>query len=80
LRDVVQWTYSGNALHPNQKPLSVLTPLIVALSEPGDVVLDPFGGSGSTAVAARMCGRQFILIEKLWRYYEAASGRIEKNI
>jgi hypothetical protein len=49
-----------------------MTPLIVSLSEPGDVVLDPFGGSGSTALAAKMCGRHFILIEKLWCYYEAA--------
>lgn len=79
LRDVIQWTYTGNPLHPNQKPLSILTPLIVALSEPGDVVFDPFGGSGSTAVAAKMCGRDFILMEKLWRYYEAASGRMEKK-
>ncbi|MGA2542523.1 MAG: DNA methyltransferase [Verrucomicrobiota bacterium] len=80
LRDVIQWTYTGNALHPNQKPISILNPLIVRLSEPGDVVLDPFGGSGATALAARMCGRQFILIEKLWRYCEAARDRIERKI
>ena len=80
LRDVIQWTYTRNGLHPNQKPLSILTPLIVSLSEPGDVVLDPFGGSGSTALAARMCGRHFILIEKLWRYYEAANDRVEQKI
>lgn len=76
LRDVIQWTYSGNALHPNQKPLSVLTPLVVSFSEPGDVVFDPFAGSGTTGIAARQCGRQFILIEKLSRYYQAARDRI----
>jgi site-specific DNA-methyltransferase (adenine-specific) len=79
LRDVIQWTYSGNALHPNQKPLSVLTPLIISFSEPGDVVFDPFAGSGTTGIAARQCGRRFILIEKLAEYYQAAQDRINEG-
>jgi site-specific DNA-methyltransferase (adenine-specific) len=78
LRDVIQWTYSGNALHPNQKPLSVLTPLVVSFSEPGDIVFDPFAGSGTTGIAARQCGRRFILIEKLKGYYQAARDRINE--
>ena len=46
--DVLEWKYSGNKLHPTQKPLCVLTPLIQCFSRPGDLVLDPFCGSGST--------------------------------
>jgi adenine-specific DNA-methyltransferase len=47
--DVLPWKYSGNKFHPTQKPVSALTPLINAYSKEGDIVLDPFGGSGSTA-------------------------------
>ena len=52
--DVIDWTYSGNKIHPTQKPLSVLIPLIEAFSRKGGVVLDPFSGSGSSLVAAKL--------------------------
>jgi hypothetical protein len=39
---VLKWKYTGNCFHPTQKPVSVLTPLVVSFSNPGDVVLDPF--------------------------------------
>ena len=74
--DVLPWKYTGNKLHPTQKPVSGLTPLIEAYSKKGDVVLDPFGGSGSTAVAARQCGRRFILFEKDEQYFDAARLRL----
>ena len=61
--DVLAWKYSGNRLHPTQKPLCVLTPLIQTFSRPGDLVLDPFCGSGSTLLAAKLQDRQFIGIE-----------------
>jgi adenine-specific DNA-methyltransferase len=61
--DVIDWTYTGNRLHPTQKPLGILKPLIDAFSGPGDTVLDPFCGSGSTLVAARELGRSYIGIE-----------------
>ncbi|MHB8412794.1 MAG: DNA methyltransferase [Candidatus Acidiferrales bacterium] len=51
--DVLEWKYFGNRLHPKQKPLCVVTPLIQSFSRPGDVVLDPFCGSGSTLLAAK---------------------------
>ena len=54
------WTYSGNKLHPTQKPLSVLLPLIETFSTPGGLVLDPIAGSGSTLIALRMLGRTFL--------------------
>jgi len=78
--DVLAWgKYSGNKLHPTQKPVSALAPLVEAYSKKGDVVLDPFGGSGSTAVAARACGRHFVLFEKDEQYFEVARTRLLKS-
>jgi site-specific DNA-methyltransferase (adenine-specific) len=62
--DVQPWKYTGNRLHPTQKPVDSLTPLIEAFSRPTDIVLDPFAGSGSTGVAALLCRRRCLLIEK----------------
>ena len=74
--DVLDWKYSGNLLHPTQKPLCVLTPLIQSFSRPGDLVLDPFCGSGSTLLAAKLQGRSFIGIELDARYCEVALTRV----
>ena len=74
--DVLEWKYSGNKLHPTQKPLCVLTPLIQSFSRPGDIVLDPFCGSGSTLLAAKLQGRRFIGIELDSRYSEIARDRL----
>lgn len=76
--DVLDWEFSGNASHPNQKPVLSLVPLIEAYSKPDDVVLDPFAGSGSTGIAALSCQRRFILIEKDARYAQAAKERIRE--
>ena len=74
--DVLPWKYTGNKLHPNEKPVEALLPLIESFSRPGDIVLVPFCGSGTTGVAARECGRRFMLIEKTWRYYRTAHRRL----
>jgi adenine-specific DNA-methyltransferase len=74
--DVLEWKYSGNRLHPTQKPLCVLTPLIQSFSRPGDVVLDPFCGSGSTLLAAKLQGRRFVGIELDPGYYDIARERL----
>jgi site-specific DNA-methyltransferase (adenine-specific) len=50
----------GRALHPTQKPLGILAPLISYSVPPGGIVVDPFLGSGSTGIAARQLGRQFV--------------------
>jgi adenine-specific DNA-methyltransferase len=73
---VLNWRYTGNPLHPTQKPVEVMQKLIMAFSKRGDVVLDPFAGSGTTAIAARNCGRQFVLIEKVDGLYQDARDRI----
>ncbi|HEX4001180.1 MAG TPA: DNA methyltransferase [Candidatus Acidoferrales bacterium] len=74
--DVLEWEYSGNRLHPTQKPLCVLTPLIQSFSRPGDLVLDPFCGSGSTLVAAQIERRAFLGIELDPAYFEIAQRRL----
>lgn len=77
--DVLDWTYTGNRLHPTQKPISVLKPLIKAFCKPGGIVLDPFCGSGSTLVAAREVGRDYIGIELDSTYHRAASARLYRR-
>lgn len=76
LRDVLRWRYTGNTLHPTQKPLDPLAHLICAFSKRGDIVLDPFAGSGSTALAAFLVGRRYIAIEKEARYHRIAEKRL----
>jgi adenine-specific DNA-methyltransferase len=77
--DVLEWTYTGNRLHPTQKSIHVLKPQIEAFSQPGDLVLDPFCGSGSTAVAARQLGRQSLGIELDVTYHAAAARRLAEQ-
>jgi site-specific DNA-methyltransferase (adenine-specific) len=69
----------GHAVHPTQKPLGILTPLIEYSVPPGGVVLDPFAGSGSTLVAARMTGRRAIGIEANEDYLHAAAERLRQG-
>jgi len=61
--------------HPTQKPLALLERVITASSDPGDLVLDPFAGSGTTGVAAARLGRRFIGIDIDARYLELAVKR-----
>lgn len=74
--DVIDWTYSGNKLHPTQKPLSVLLPLVETFSKPNATVLDPFSGSGSSLLAAKMLGRNYLGIELDQAYHAIASERL----
>ncbi|CAM2069127.1 Methyltransferase [Sulfidibacter corallicola] len=76
ISDVQPWRYTGNKLHPTQKPLESLTPLIRAYSRPGQVVLDPFMGSGSTAHAAAKLERRYVGIELDAGYFQKAKHRL----
>ncbi len=67
---------AGAKLHPTQKPEALLHRVILACTAPGEVVLDPFLGTGTTAAVARRLGRRFIGIEREAAYAEAARARI----
>jgi modification methylase len=67
----------GKKLHPTQKPEELLKRIILASSNPGDTVLDPFVGSGTTAVVAKWLHRHWIGIDSDQTYVQAARARIE---
>ncbi|MEW5424296.1 site-specific DNA-methyltransferase [Amorphus sp. 3PC139-8] len=67
----------GHKLHPTQKPEALLYRVLLSSSNPGDVVLDPFLGTGTTAAVAKALGRHFIGIEREADYAAAARARIE---
>ncbi|GAG83774.1 unnamed protein product [marine sediment metagenome] len=60
-----------------QKPEALLERIISVSSEPGDVILDPVGGTGTTGYVARKLGRHFIMVEKVAKYVDAAERRLE---
>ena len=66
----------GNKLHPTQKPESLLYRVIMAGTKPGDVVLDPFFGTGTTGAVAKLLGRKYIGIERDADYIAAARERL----
>ncbi len=68
----------GNKAHPTQKPESLLHRVLLGTTNPGDVVLDPFFGTGTTGAVARMLGRHFIGIEREEAYRKAATARLER--
>jgi site-specific DNA-methyltransferase (adenine-specific) len=65
--------------HPSQKPLALVERLVEIATEPGDLVLDPFGGAGTLAVAARRHDRRWLLIESVPEYAEIARRRLEET-
>jgi modification methylase len=67
---------NGDKLHPTQKPEALLHRVILSCTQPGEVVLDPFLGSGTTAAVAKRLGRRFIGIEREERYAAGARARL----
>jgi modification methylase len=67
----------GRKMHPTQKPEALLHRIILASSNKGDVILDPFLGSGTTAAVAKRLARRFIGIEREQAYAEAARARLK---
>lgn len=76
LDDVRDWIYSGNKFHPTQKSIHILKPLIETFSKPGDLVFDPFAGSGSTLKAAAIEGRNYLGIEMDAKHHATANDRL----
>jgi site-specific DNA-methyltransferase (adenine-specific) len=77
-RSVIYWPSDEAGFHPMQKPVGLLKRFIELYTLPGDTVLDPTMGSGSTGVAALELGRSFIGIEKHEPFFRAASARLEE--
>lgn len=69
----------GPALHMTEKPMPLMTALVHDFTDPGELILDPFGGSGTTAVAAKRLGRRCILIEREEKYCEIAARRLSQG-
>ena len=68
---------AGRKLHSTQKPEALLERVICVSSKPGDIILDPMAGTGTTGYVAKKLGRRFIMIEKVEKYVEAAVKRLE---
>ena len=65
--------------HPTQKPIKIITRLIISLSKENDIILDPFVGSGTTAIACKRTNRNFIGIEKEQKYVDIANKRLSQE-
>lgn len=66
--------------HPNEKPINLFKNLVEKHSNMGDLILDPFAGSGTTGLACRECDRNFILIERDPTYFELSKTRLNQSI
>lgn len=74
-KERIKW--NGAKAHPTQKPEALLYRVLLSSSKPGDVILDPFFGSGTTGAVAKKLGRNFIGIERDKKYIKAAQKRID---
>ena len=82
---VPYWSMKENTAHPTQKPEKLIAKLILASSKAGDVVLDPFAGSCTTAVTAKKLGRKYLCIEQnplycAWGEYRLLKADEDKSI
>ena len=66
--------------HGTPKPLELLTTLIEATTVQGQLVCDPFAGSGSTLIAAKQCDRRYFGIEKFKKYFRQGQARLHQSI
>ena len=71
------WSMPENTDHPTQKPEKLLAKIILASTKESDLILDPFAGSGTTAVVAKKLGRSFLAIERDETYCLLAAKRLE---
>jgi len=75
---VPYWSMSENTAHPTQKPEKLVAKLMLASAKKGDFVLDPFAGSGTTAVVAKKLGRRFTSIERNPGYCALGIARLDR--
>ncbi len=69
-----------NNLHPNEKPITVMTKMVAVGSQPGETIVDPFMGSGTTLLAAKLEGRKAVGIEISEKYCEIAAKRLRQKV
>jgi len=72
--------FNGLKIHPTQKPESILTRIILSATKPGDIILDPFFGTGTTGAVSKKYNRKFIGIENNKKYIKFAKQRIKKVV
>lgn len=73
------WSMSENTEHPTQKPEKLIAKLVLASSNPKDIILDPFLGAGTTAVVSKKLGRHYIRIEQDLNYCVLSEKRLEQT-
>jgi len=78
--DLLRQKRSGNKLHPTEKPIELIKYLVTKSSNENDIVLDPFLGSGTTAVACKQLKRNYIGIELSEEYCSIAKKRLEQDV
>lgn len=74
---IARWEKSQGK-HPTQKPLALLSRIILASTKPGDWIMDPFSGSGTTGIAASLLGRNYLGIEREQGFVDMAKRRREE--
>ena len=79
------WTFNiiggyENLNHPTQKPLSLIRRMIMVSSRKGDTVLDLFAGTGTTSVASKQLGRNYIAIEREKKYLDIINKRLSQQV
>ncbi len=80
LGDIIRCPSATNKVHPTEKPIPVFFPILLNSTDHDDLILDPFLGSGTTLVAAKMLGRRAIGIEIEERYAEIAARRLDQEV
>lgn len=78
--DLIRMGRSGNTFHPTEKPVELLKHFITKSSNENDTILDPFLGSGTTAVACKQLGRNYIGIELSQKYCDIANERLKQDL
>lgn len=76
-KEVLKFSLEQNQQHPTQKPLKLISYLMERTSREGSLILDPFSGSGTTAIAAHRLGRRFICVERDAEYHAASVKRLD---
>lgn len=79
-RYIVHPAEQNDFAHPSVKPLAVVSKMVTLGTQPGETIIDPFAGSGTTGRAAKDLGRKAVLIEREERYCEIAARRMAQEV